>query len=1095
MTCGPSRAGSPAIINVLVVLTGLAASTWSPIDARELTIRGEVLARDLEPVAQARVRLIAVENRHREWSLAESGVACARRSRSDGSFELVAPEPGLWRVVVDKEGFVSAEHDLHALLADRSLDPVILDQAKSVDVDLISPSGGPVSDAWILPPEMPSGRPGWNPRLLPVTTSEAGSATVIAPANDTTSSWVVEHFGSWSHELELYGGSVRAVLDPLSEEAGDAGFWFSISPRSTTTGALIIPPGHRAPVATLSTDEKSWLPWPYRSQRHLQILTSLGGEPVPLDLEYDRAGALLVADLGPPLEVQGSVVDKTSERAVSGAFVWLQADPGIWTRSDNHGFFRLPIPPGNHPVLSVDASGYLPTTAPVAYAKPESAYTLPLERAGSAHVLVTSSRGETIAAFTAAIRCEAMPAAHDSRAQGIRRYFGDGNGRLDLQKLLPGQPYELLLMAPGFAQRSYSWNTPSEGGASSIELTLKPANRLDGEVVSTQGEPLANAEALVILPAGPIERRKLALGARSPARVISSTTSDAEGTFQLDELPDGPLDLIVRRPGYSPATRAGIVFEANQRHLRVDAIQLEPGVSFDGVVETTDGQRLDGAELFVSYRVESPGRGGSEFPLGNGQATTSTDSTGRFILHDLQAGHPFNLLIYKHGFVPKKLEALQAPNERPSIITLESGARLSGRVYASDGRVLEGAAVELLPTDASSRRRHRALYVWDSETATDDEGRFQLGGLLPGRFNLRARDADHQPWIQEVQLVEGDTTEVVITLESGALVQGIVETNRGAPVAGATVSSGGSQTRSDGSGQFSLDGIAPGETRVVARHPDHGRTADRVVVEASGSYIQLTFPPGGSLAGAVLDPDGREISAAEVAVMNDLVSPTLRRTDANGRFEFSHLPTTDQLRIIAKKAGFVDAQQISRIVSGEKTEVSLTLVPACSVTGSIRSSLPEKVDAVRVFAAKAAGLTRSGEVGLGGEYRIDGLSDGVWNVTAQGPSGARGEARIECRPDSSLHRVDLDLNDGYALAIRVRSDTPASPARVKIENKDGFVVDSGHTDHFGVFRATGLRAGAYRVRVLSDYGNLTAASVVQIPRNHPLEIYLSSPRK
>ena len=595
----------------------------------------------------------------------------------------------------------------------------------------------------------------------------------------------------------------------------------------------------------------------------------LGGEPVPLDLEYDRAGALLVADLGPPLEVQGSVVDKTSERAVSGAFVWLQADPGIWTRSDNHGFFRLPIPPGNHPVLSVDASGYLPTTAPVAHAKPESAYTLPLERAGSAHVLVTSSRGEPIAAFTAAIRCEAMPAAHDSRAQGIRRYFGDGNGRLDLQ----------------------------------------------------------------------------------------------------------------------------------------------------------------------------------------------------------------------------------APNERPSIITLESRARLSGRVYASDGRVLEGAAVELLPTDASSRRRHRALYVWDSETATDDEGRFQLGGLLPGRFNLRARAADHQPWIQEVQLVEGDTSEVVITLESGALVQGIVETNRGAPVAGATVSSGGSQTESDGSGQFSLNGIAPGETRVVARHPDHGRTADRVVVEASGSYIQLTFPPGGSLAGAVLDPDGREISAAEVAVMNDLVSPTLRRTDANGRFEFSHLPTTDQLRIIAKKAGFVDAQQISRIVSGEKTEVCLTLVPACSVTGSIRSSLPENVDAVRVFAAKAAGLTRSGEVGLGGEYRIDGLSDGVWNVTAQGPSGARGEARIECRPDSSLHRVDLDLNDGYALAIRVRSDTPASPARVKIENKDGFVVDSGHTDHFGVFRATGLRAGAYRVRVLSDYGNLTAASVVQIPRNHPLEIYLSSPRK
>src|SRR5687767_10085634 len=66
------------------------------------------------------------------------------RPRPDGSFEIAAPEPGLYAVTVRAEGFLPWRYDLSPLVEESELPPVELLPASPVEVRVIGPDGSPV---------------------------------------------------------------------------------------------------------------------------------------------------------------------------------------------------------------------------------------------------------------------------------------------------------------------------------------------------------------------------------------------------------------------------------------------------------------------------------------------------------------------------------------------------------------------------------------------------------------------------------------------------------------------------------------------------------------------------------------------------------------------------------------------------------------------------------------------------------------------------------------------------------------------------------------------------------------------------------------
>lgn len=87
--------------------------------------------------------------------------------------------------------------------------------------------------------------------------------------------------------------------------------------------------------------------------------------------------------------------------------------------------------------------------------------------------------------------------------------------------------------------------------------------------------------------------------------------------------------------------------------------------------------------------------------------------------------------------------------------TAQDAGRIVGRVTDAAGNPLAGAAVTALPAEADAPRL---------ETRTGETGGFQLSGLRPGRYTVRAERRGYAPAGQGVELGPGGRGTVILRL-------------------------------------------------------------------------------------------------------------------------------------------------------------------------------------------------------------------------------------------------------------------------------------------------------------------------------------------
>ncbi|MCC6552756.1 MAG: carboxypeptidase regulatory-like domain-containing protein [Polyangiaceae bacterium] len=338
--------------------------------------------------------------------------------------------------------------------------------------------------------------------------------------------------------------------------------------------------------------------------------------------------------------------------------------------------------------------------------------------------------------------------------------------------------------------------------------------------------------------------------------------SAQDGRYQIQGLSPARFTLFASAPGYRPA---GYVSPdpGRARFLDLRAGEARAGVDFTlprGGVEVRGQVKDVGGGVIAGALVRLNGWMGQ----GLGAAVTRSDAQGSFSAW-IEEG-PFIARAAADGYA-EGLQHGAAPGP-PVDIVLTPGSVLAGRVVeAGTGAPVAGARID-----------PGAEPMWgpfrSDAPQSDEEGRFRVTGLGPGRYKPSARVPGGFGQAREsVLLGVGETSgEVVIALHPAPDVAGRVEVAPGGgPCPSGFVGLMGStaggvlQAVLDPDGGARFEGILPGSYEVIVSCPDHVPEPAYPPVEVKGAGVAglvWTVRAGLSIRGRVVDREDRPVRAA-----------------------------------------------------------------------------------------------------------------------------------------------------------------------------------------------------------------------------------------
>jgi hypothetical protein len=408
------------------------------------------------------------------------------------------------------------------------------------------------------------------------------------------------------------------------------------------------------------------------------------------------------------------------------------------------------------------------------------------------------------------------------------RLAGSGSTDARGHVRLPSRPgnYLVTVRAPGLATQSRDVVRPHGEALTHLRLTLDTGHALSGRTVEKgSGEPLPLVE-LSLIPHG----RKLnpweEVTAPLEERVYAH--SDARGVFRVEGLAAGSWMLRASAPGYGPVLL---------NEVRVPAQgPLELALSRAGIIEgfvvDAGGRPAPGAEVRVSggltEQVVTTGEGGGFSAEVEAGSHTVSARRGD-----------------EAGAVDTPVVVAAGGTVRDVRVRLGAGSVLEGRVVALTSKApVVGATVDVSPAGANG----------DSGRAvTDAEGRFSVGGLAPGLYDVVAAATGFSEVIrQNLTLAPGERFLVELELEGTGAVEGTVRDSAGRALAGVRVLGGESWTgegpsaspveaRTNAEGHYRLEGLSSGPERLIARREGASAGEERFVFIEEGGTARADF--------------------------------------------------------------------------------------------------------------------------------------------------------------------------------------------------------------------------------------------------------------
>lgn len=645
---------------------------------------------------------------------------------------------------------------------------------------------------------------------------------------------------------------------------------------------------------------------------------------------------------------------------------------------------------------------------------------------------------------------------------------------LVLPSLQPDLELSFSASAPGFLPRTYM------GPVADVprRWVLERGVSVVGRFLDSTEKPIADVRVVV---------EGWFSGSPFPLRRESGT--DAEGRFQLENLPAGSVALGAGKAGF---VRYLTPVEIPVGGLDLGTLTLARGVEL--ILRVLD----ESGDPIANARVEL-----------RGSEPRFTDRSGRVTLSGLPHERPESVAIEAPGFVSRR-QALRPPLPDVLEVRLPGALLVRGSYLDGENAPLPASRLTILDGTRTDRRN------------LEPNGSFELT-LEPGRaFNIELSSASSIP--TKVAIETGFAGEVrdlgVVRAVRGRRISGrLIHAEDGSPAVGAQISAPRSgsveavldrlrgdllTTTSDAEGSFRLQGV--GQLGSALRLEALGRARVELALPAGVEALDLgdiELLPGGEVRLTTEGPFGAEATARldlgnRWSETDMLEAPLIER-----RAIFRHVPagraTVSVVRgrellcevsVDVPVGGAIDADCDSSgihvtglvTVGGQSTGVgSLHWQPAASeIPGLIlRNRTPlgaEKTEAFGVGRPQVEAIVQAD-----GSYTADGLRPGRWEVVFSSDQGWATGVVSTVLPRADEFQLDLTF-PGRSLAGRVVDEDgePVTRARVR-ELQSGLVV---LTDEDGQFRMLGLAAGQAVLRADAE-GRSSSAVTLQISTEPP----------
>ena len=544
------------------------------------------------------------------------------------------------------------------------------------------------------------------------------------------------------------------------------------------------------------------------------------------------------------------------------------------------------------------------------------------------------------------------PIANATASTSARQGLTDRDGTTTLRSVDEG--IELITVsAPGFAESELRVEA---GGQIVVErtVTLYSGATVSGVVLGPDDKPVADAHVEID---------------GNHSTIVVAT--DPDGRWHLEDIPAGPHRIAATSSRFL-ATEP-IVVTTDGAHLTSDVVvHVRPGAEITGIVVDTSGAPVEGATVY--------GSGNSE----------DTDAHGRFTLVGLDGGKTEVSATTSRGAA--RPVALDLPNGgRAEVRLVLVTSSLAGVLRDSRGNPIEQAAI------AASSVGSMDTHV----VRTDERGAFDLGGVLPGDYEISVRRPNRKHGFVTVKTVTADNRNVVIVLPDAVTVTGrVVANGKPATNAGVVVTDSPDDDRTTPAmvdpktGRFVVDDLEAGSWGVIAGAPGFAPTRIATMPGVAGAHIDfgdIMLDPGRTIRGRVVDDTGRPIGGARIAVYSNrlageglvgLFEGTLTtRSDAGGNYVITGIESRAATRIVATHP--TAGVSMDRVLAAGEWLVDFTLVASGSVAGTIEN-MSVGQSGVVATSTTDPGFRADADIDPAGGFRFDGLHPGDYQLVVYG---------------------------------------------------------------------------------------------------------------
>ncbi|MEX1025965.1 MAG: carboxypeptidase-like regulatory domain-containing protein [Planctomycetota bacterium] len=850
----------------------------------------------------------------------------------------------------------------------------------------------------------------------------------------------------------LSGVAVHAVAGVRNEDAVENGYVLARTEVATTDALGVFQSELRAGPAWLSLRAPGFAPAIVS-----RILVAPGGTTLEDDIVLQRSAV-----------VTGVVLDDTGAPLENARVAVLESIDTEEHRTDSDGAFRFDQLQREPITLFASHVDHTARTIEIDASQPVQLPPVSI-RLPRGDVIEGRLQGFPQAAKDAWRVVAIHPYAGRAIRYEDRMARVDATGHFRLRGLAAGESWQIFALPASKVDDSPTSRAIIDERVSEL-LTVESGDRqvvLNWEADSTISFRVVDASTQE-----PIEWLDVQCGLGIHQRAPKEHLREYEdGVVRIEErrfYKDHPPMLHVAAVGYEPWLERKLTLEA-RLDLDLGTIELLPAIRMRvTVLDAGDDQPVVGALVgwseqdlklgaeFASALAEMeddarPAPWRRRSPHYSKHPVETTDEHGR-VTFEGRAGYIVELTAMAPGFASAHVIDWKLPDagDAERVLRLEPGGGVDVLALAAAGTPLVGRTIEHRLSGLNWPMGRGSGLPWNldperSERVTDAEGRAHFRDLAPGghEFRIAPREdagafrhwsslerlQQKNAWWTWTEIAVGanEVSELELTeAPRGTLVGRLTE--HGQPVARArlglfaesypggvfvktALDTGANSVSTDAGGRYRIDDVEPGAYVLRIQPPDERATFDFELRVPAGETQHDVELGGATLAGRVVDPNGKGVADAVVmvAVSDERKASTLHRlsrqsasdfassakvlgggavrTDASGAWEIGGLQPGVPLVALAGGSDSdwqpVWSEELTLNVSERRDDVVLVVQPA----GSLVVRLPDGANGFfvsltvsRVVGTKTDRVRGDMDGNIG---RVHALAPGPWTVTVR----------------------------------------------------------------------------------------------------------------